>query len=147
MKSGVKDCAPAPEAPPMNIDIGGTTNIEIGGIGGGGGQVSPGGSVTATGGTRSVMVNPIGGGGMPDPVWAMEVYERIKFILIDFLGVLEEEVSPGSYFGETRFGEYYVDGASDLGGDSLDKVEIMMAIEEEFGIEIPDVDKDVLVMS
>lgn len=55
-----------------------------------------------------------------------EIESRIKAIIADQLGVSEEEVKP-----ESRFIE-------DLGADSLDIVELIMAMEEEFEIEIPD---------
>ncbi len=54
------------------------------------------------------------------------VEERVKNIIIEQLGVDAEQVSP-----ETSFVE-------DLGADSLDTVELVMAFEEEFDIEIPD---------
>ncbi len=50
----------------------------------------------------------------------------MKTIICDQLGVLEEEVTP-----ESRYVE-------DLGADSLDVVELIMAMEEEFEVEIPD---------
>ena len=52
--------------------------------------------------------------------------EKVKKIIIDQLGVDEAEVIP-----EAKF-------IDDLGADSLDTVELVMALEEEFGIEIPD---------
>ena len=55
-----------------------------------------------------------------------EVLEKVKKIIIDHLGVEEEKVVPAASF------------IDDLGADSLDQVELVMAIEEEFGIEIPD---------
>jgi acyl carrier protein len=56
----------------------------------------------------------------------MSVEERVKKIIAEQLGVEEEDVNPESSFVE------------DLGADSLDTVELVMAFEEEFGIEIPD---------
>ena len=56
----------------------------------------------------------------------MDIESRIKAIIADQLGVSEEEVKP-----EARFIE-------DLGADSLDIVELIMAMEEEFETEIPD---------
>ena len=56
----------------------------------------------------------------------MEIESRIKAIIADQLGVSEDEVKP-----EARFIE-------DLGADSLDIVELIMAMEEEFETEIPD---------
>lgn len=54
------------------------------------------------------------------------VFERVKKIVVDNLGVDESKVTENSNFIE------------DLGADSLDQVELVMAFEEEFGIEIPD---------
>ncbi len=54
------------------------------------------------------------------------VEERVKKIVAEQLGVKEEEVNSGSSFVE------------DLGADSLDTVELVMALEEEFETEIPD---------
>lgn len=56
----------------------------------------------------------------------MSVEEKVKEIIIDQLGVDEKQVSPGASF------------IDDLGADSLDTVELVMALEEEFDIEIPD---------
>ncbi len=55
----------------------------------------------------------------------MALFDKIKTIIADQLGVEEEEVAL-----ETAF--------ADLGADSLDIVELVMALEEEFGLEIPD---------
>ena len=54
------------------------------------------------------------------------VEERVRKIVVEQLGVKEEEVS-----GESSF-------VDDLGADSLDTVELVMALEEEFNCEIPD---------
>ena len=54
------------------------------------------------------------------------VEEKVKSIVVNQLGVNEEEVNNEASFVE------------DLGADSLDIVELVMALEEEFGIEIPD---------
>lgn len=56
------------------------------------------------------------------------VEKKLKQIIIDELGVDEAKVTP-----EARF-------VDDLGADSLDTVELVMRVEEEFGIEIPDED-------
>lgn len=56
----------------------------------------------------------------------MALEERVKKIIVDQLGVDEKEVTPEASF------------IDDLGADSLDTVELVMAFEEEFGIEIPD---------
>ena len=55
-----------------------------------------------------------------------EIFERVKKIIINHLGAEESKVSEGASF------------IDDLGADSLDQVELVMAFEEEFGIEIPD---------
>jgi acyl carrier protein len=60
----------------------------------------------------------------------MSVEERVKNIIVDQLGVDEEEVTPAASF------------VDDLGADSLDTVELVMAFEEEFDIEIPDEDAE-----
>lgn len=60
----------------------------------------------------------------------MAVAERVKSIIVEQLGVDEEEVTFESSFTD------------DLGADSLDIVELVMAFEEEFGIEIPDEDAE-----
>lgn len=60
----------------------------------------------------------------------MEVQDRIKKIIAEQLGVEEEEVVP-----EAKF-------VDDLGADSLDTVELVMALEEEFDVEIPDEDAE-----
>ena len=54
------------------------------------------------------------------------VADKVKQIIIDQLGVSEDEVKDESSF------------IDDLGADSLDTVELVMAFEEEFGVEIPD---------
>ena len=58
--------------------------------------------------------------------------ERLRKIIADQLGVEEEKVTPDAHFIE------------DLNADSLDLVELIMAIEEEFGIEISDEDANQL---
>jgi acyl carrier protein len=58
------------------------------------------------------------------------VEERVKKIIAEQLGVEEDEVTPEAHFVE------------DLGADSLDTVELVMALEEEFEIEIPDEDAE-----
>lgn len=54
------------------------------------------------------------------------IEERVKKIIIEQLGVKEEDVKPEASF------------VDDLGADSLDTVELVMALEEEFDTEIPD---------
>lgn len=56
----------------------------------------------------------------------MAVEDRIKEIVVEQLGVDAEEITPQASF------------INDLGADSLDTVELVMALEEEFDIEIPD---------
>jgi len=58
------------------------------------------------------------------------VEERVKQIIIEQLGVDEGEVTPGASF------------VDDLGADSLDTVELVMAFEEAFEVEIPDEDAE-----
>jgi acyl carrier protein len=56
------------------------------------------------------------------------VFERVRKVTCEELGVTETEVEMDKSFQE------------DLGADSLDVVELVMALEEEFGVEIPDED-------
>jgi len=63
----------------------------------------------------------------------MSVEERIKEIVIDQLGVEAEAVTPEASF------------VDDLGADSLDIVELVMAMEEEFNMEISDEDAEKLI--
>jgi acyl carrier protein len=60
----------------------------------------------------------------------MAANEKVKAIIAEQLGVKPEEVTPDASF------------IDDLGADSLDTVELVMALEEEFGIEIPDEDAE-----
>ncbi len=53
-------------------------------------------------------------------------FEKVKGIVVEQLGVEEQKVTPEASF------------IDDLGADSLDTVELVMALEEEFGVEIPD---------
>ena len=55
-----------------------------------------------------------------------DVADRVKKIVVEHLGVEEDKVTENASF------------IDDLGADSLDTVELVMAFEEEFGIEIPD---------
>ena len=65
---------------------------------------------------------------MPD----QEIEAKVKQIIVDELGVDENEVTPNARF------------IDDLGADSLDTVELVMALEDEFGVDIPDEDADKL---
>lgn len=56
----------------------------------------------------------------------MATFDKVRYIVVDQLGVEADEVNIDSTF------------IDDLGADSLDIVELIMAFEEEFGIEIPD---------
>ncbi|WP_373898483.1 acyl carrier protein [Haloimpatiens sp. FM7315] len=58
------------------------------------------------------------------------MFERVKKIIADQLSLDQEEITMGSSF------------VDDLGADSLDIVELIMALEEEFDIEIPDEDAE-----
>lgn len=58
---------------------------------------------------------------------------KVKDIIVEQLGVNAEQVNPDAKFIE------------DLGADSLDTVELIMALEEEFGIEVPDEEAEKLV--
>jgi len=59
-----------------------------------------------------------------------KIFEQLKNIIVKNLSVDEEMVTPEATF------------AGDLGADSLDIVELVMAMEEEFGMEIPDEDAE-----
>lgn len=60
----------------------------------------------------------------------MNIEDRVNEIIAEQLGVKKEEIKPESSF------------IDDLGADSLDTVEVVMALEEEFNIEIPDEDAE-----
>jgi len=62
----------------------------------------------------------------------MAVEDKVKSIIVEQLGVKPEEITPTASF------------IDDLGADSLDTVELVMALEEEFSIEIPDEDAEKL---
>jgi len=64
---------------------------------------------------------------------ALSVEEKVKKIVGEQLGVDDEEITPDASFVE------------DLGADSLDTVELVMAFEEEFSIEIPDEDAEKII--
>ncbi len=63
----------------------------------------------------------------------MDILAQVKSIVADQLGIEEEEVQLGSAF------------IDDLGADSLDIVELVMALEDEFKLEIPDEDAERIV--
>jgi acyl carrier protein len=66
---------------------------------------------------------------MPSP----EMVERLKKIVAEQLGVDESKITPSARFTD------------DLNADSLDLVEMIMSLEEEFGVEIPDEDAETIV--
>lgn len=63
----------------------------------------------------------------------MEIFDKVKEIIIEQLGVAEDAVTEDAAF------------IDDLGADSLDIVELIMALEEEFDLEIPDSDAEKVV--
>ncbi len=63
----------------------------------------------------------------------MSTFDRVKKVIVEQLDVSEEEVTPEASF------------VDDLGADSLDVVELVMGLEEEFDIEIPDEDAEKIV--
>ena len=58
------------------------------------------------------------------------IEQRVKELVVEQLGVSQDQVTPQASF------------VDDLGADSLDTVELVMAFEEEFGIDIPDEDAE-----
>ncbi len=63
----------------------------------------------------------------------MDIYEKVKEIIVERLSVDEKDVVKEASF------------IDDLGADSLDTVELVMALEEEFGLEIPDEEAEKIV--
>ncbi len=63
----------------------------------------------------------------------MPLEKRVKEIIVEQLGVEEEQVTPEASF------------IDDLGADSLDTVELIMAFEEEFDVEIPDEEAEKII--
>ncbi len=63
----------------------------------------------------------------------MSIEEKVKELIVEQLGVEASQVTEGAKFVE------------DLGADSLDTVELVMALEEEFSIEIPDEDAETIL--
>jgi acyl carrier protein len=70
------------------------------------------------------------GGGQITQMSSEEIFEKVKKIIVDQLGTAEGNVTTSSSF------------IDDLGADSLDIVELVMALEEQFNIEIPDEDAE-----
>lgn len=66
-------------------------------------------------------------------VMADNIQEKVTEIIVEQLGVSADQVKPESKMIE------------DLGADSLDAVELVMAVEEEFGIEVPDEEAEKLI--
>ena len=62
-----------------------------------------------------------------------EIFEKVKKVIVEQLGVVDTAVTPEASF------------IDDLGADSLDIVELIMALEEEFDMEIPDSDAEKIV--
>ena len=60
----------------------------------------------------------------------MSTFDKVKEVIMDKLGIEYSKIESGSSF------------VDDLGADSLDTVELIMQLEEEFGIEIPDEDAE-----
>ena len=67
------------------------------------------------------------------PMISEEVFDKVKEIIVEQLGVAETAITPDASF------------IDDLGADSLDIVELIMALEEEFDLEIPDADAEKVV--
>ena len=67
------------------------------------------------------------------PMSSEEVFDKVKEIIVEQLGVAETAITPDASF------------IDDLGADSLDIVELIMALEEEFDMEIPDADAEKVV--
>lgn len=61
-----------------------------------------------------------------DRIFMSDIFDKVRKVVVDHLGVDTGKVVPEASF------------IDDLGADSLDQVELVMAFEEEFGIEIPD---------
>jgi len=62
-----------------------------------------------------------------------QIFEKVKAVAVDRLGVAADEVTKDSVFND------------DLGADSLDTVELVMELEETFGMEIPDEEAEKLI--
>jgi len=68
--------------------------------------------------------------GNPEEEEDMSTFDRVKKVVVEQLEVAEDEVTPQASF------------VDDLGADSLDVVELVMGLEEEFDVEIPDEDAE-----
>jgi acyl carrier protein len=66
----------------------------------------------------------------PHPMTDISIEEKVKDIIVEQLGVNPEQITPSASFIE------------DLGADSLDTVELVMAFEEEFSVDVPDEDAE-----
>ncbi len=73
------------------------------------------------------------GGGELKKMSSEEIFDKVKEIIVEQLGVTENAVTMDASF------------IDDLGADSLDIVELIMALEEEFDLEIPDADAEKIV--
>ena len=73
------------------------------------------------------------GGGELKKMSSEEIFDKVKEIIVEQLGVAENTVTMEASF------------IDDLGADSLDIVELIMALEEEFDLEIPDADAEKIV--
>lgn len=62
------------------------------------------------------------------------IEERVRDVIVEGLGVSQDQVNPQASF------------IDDLGADSLDQVELVMAFEDEFGIDIPDEDAEKMLV-
>jgi len=87
-------------------------------------------SFSSSGGKASLLQSASSAGREDERSLMEPVADRVKKIIVDQLGVEEELVTPEASF------------VDDLGADSLDTVELVMALEEEFGLEIPDEDAE-----
>jgi acyl carrier protein len=82
----------------------------------------------------AILLRPQYRGGHSNPICMADksIEEKVKDIIVEQLGVNPEQVTPQASFIE------------DLGADSLDIVELVMAFEEEFSVEVPDEDAEKL---
>ncbi len=78
----------------------------------------------------NLLVKPIGRKNKEISLNRDEVLEKVKRVVVDALGVDASEVTEAASF------------SNDLGADSLDSVELIMAIEEELGVSVPEADAE-----